>query len=182
MSNLRTIAFAGLASAGMIAAALATAAPAPRTDADLFRVDPSAPSSNGPMSVNSVNTHKDWFDTTATVKASDSGGPAGVLVAKAQQKALVITDFVITHNVNTTDGTFRVNFRRGPASNANDCDTAGLILGPYVSSAETVSINMTTGLRLEPGEQLCVAIGGATGNEGATFSLSGFEANPGVGP
>jgi hypothetical protein len=181
MINVRNIAIIGLASIGAFATA---AAAAPYGGSDYrATLDASAEtSSQGPRSVNTVNTHRDWFDQTATVKASDTGGPAGVMVVKAQQKALVITDFVMTHNVNTTDGTFRVNFRRGPASNANDCDTAGLILGPYVSSAETVSINLTTGLRLEPGEQLCVAVGGASGNDGVTFSLSGYEAHPNVGP
>jgi hypothetical protein len=136
----------------------------------------------GPNPVNVVNTHKSHFEHVATVKASDLGGPAGVLVTKAVERAIVITDVVITHNVNTTTETFRVNLRRGPAGNPNDCDTAGLMLGPYVSPAETVSINLTSGLMLKPGEQLCVVVGGAIGDEGATFTLSGYETSPVVGP
>jgi len=133
--------------------------------------------------INVINTHKDHWDLTTTVKSDDLGGPAGVFLTKAPDNlAIVITDVVMTHNVNTTTGTFRANIRRGPANNPTDCETAGLILGPYVSPDETVSINLTTGLQLLPGEQLCVAIGGAGAAEGVTFSFSGYQTNPNAGP
>jgi hypothetical protein len=158
MLNSRTSLIIGLAASAVLGSSFAATANA------------------APTPVNIVNASRAWFDLTETVQSGDVGGPAGVMVAKAGQRALVITDVVITHNVNTTTDTFRVNFRRGPASNANDCDSAGLILGPYVSPGETVSVNMSTGLRLLPGEQLCVVVGGtADANEGVTFTLTGYE-------
>ncbi|MEO0974299.1 MAG: hypothetical protein AAFX85_14505, partial [Pseudomonadota bacterium] len=75
-----------------------------------------------------------------------------------------------------------VNIRRGSSTNANDCDTAALMLGPYVSPAETVSVNLTTGLRLAPGEQLCVAIGGAGDGQGISIAVTGYQVSPTVGP
>ncbi|MEO0424757.1 MAG: hypothetical protein AAF184_20645 [Pseudomonadota bacterium] len=133
-------------------------------------------------SENVINTHRLWFEDFATVRSDDAGGAGGVLVVKASQRAIVLTDFVMTHNVNTTDATFRVNIRRGPASNANDCDSANLMLGPYVSPDETVSINLVTGLRLLPGEQLCVAIGGAPAGQGISMAVTGCQVSPSVGP
>jgi len=136
-----------------------------------------------PAPVNIVNGNRDFFDAVATVLAGDQGASAGVLIAKAPaDKALIITDLVMTHNVNTTTATFRANFRRGPASNPTDCETAGLVLGPYVSPEQTVSIDLSTGLRLNAGEQLCLAVGGAGAGEGITVALSGYEAPLSAGP
>jgi len=134
--------------------------------------------------VNNVNTHRTWYDETVTVKSGDVGGFAGVLVEKVpDNQHLILTDVVMTHNINTTTNTFRANIRRGPASNPVDCDTAGLVLGPYVSPDETVSINLTTGIEFGPGEQICVVIGGAgTPDEGVTFSFTGYLTNPVTGP
>ena len=78
----------------------------------------------------------------------------------------------MTHNVNTTTNTFRANIRVGTCAGS-----ASLVLGPYVSPDETVSINLATGIRLAPGTQLCMAIGGAGGNEGFTATFTGYT-NP----
>ena len=83
----------------------------------------------------------------------------------------------MTHNINTTTDTFRANIRRGPASNPTPCATASAVLLPYVSPAETVSLNLSTGIAFAPGEQLCIVIGGASGNAGVTFSFLGLKTN-----
>lgn len=116
-----------------------------------------------------------------TVKASDydpavSAGGVTALVLGAGE-SLVITDAILTHNSNTTTGTFRANILRGSASNATPCATANPVLIPYVSALETVSLNLTTGIAFGPGEQLCLNVGGATGSSGITFTFIGVKTN-----
>jgi hypothetical protein len=142
-----------------------------------------AASDAAPTQVNVVNRHKVWFDAGETVLTGDQGSTAGVLIAKApSDKALVITDFVMTHNVSTTSSTFRANFRRGPVTNPVDCQSANAVLGPYVNPKETVSINLSTGLLLKPGEQLCLAVGGASTGQGISVNITGYLTSPGTGP
>lgn len=139
----------------------------------------SQPAAAKPRDVNVVNTDRTPWEAVTTVRQGDQGGTAGVLVERVPaNEKLVLTDVVMTHNVNTTTSTFRANIRRGPASNATNCETAGLVLGPYVSPDETVSINLTTGLVFEADEQICVAIGGAGANEGITFTFIGYLVEP----
>ncbi|MEO0974046.1 MAG: hypothetical protein AAFX85_13215, partial [Pseudomonadota bacterium] len=49
--------------------------------------------------VNIINTHRLWFEEFSTVRSGDEGDSAGVLIVKAGQRAIVLTDFVMTHNV-----------------------------------------------------------------------------------
>jgi hypothetical protein len=138
-------------------------------------VNGSQPAAAKPRDVNVVNTDRTPWEEVITVQQGDQGGTAGVLVEKVPaNEILVLTDVVMTHNVITTTSTFRANIRRGPASNATDCDTAGLVLGPYVRPEETVSINLTTGVVFEPDEQICVVVGGAVANQGITFTFIGY--------
>ena len=112
------------------------------------------------------------WELTETVQTGD---PDLVYTVPTGQ-LLVVTDAVITHNVNTTTNTFRVNIRRGPASNPTPCETAALVLGPYVSPDGTVSLSLTTGILFKAEEQICVVVGGAGANEGVSFTLTGFTA------
>jgi hypothetical protein len=118
---------------------------------------------------------------TATVRASDydpavDGAGVTVLVLAADE-SLVLTDVVMTHNINTTSNTFRANIKRGSASNATPCASATPVLAPYVSPDETVSLNLTTGIAFAAGEQICVVIGGAIGSEGVSFTFLGLKTN-----
>ena len=125
--------------------------------------------------VNVVNSHQTPWDTVITVRQGEQGSSAGVLVERVPDgEILILTDVIMTHNVNTTTSTFRANIRRGPASNTDECETASLVLGPYVSPDETVSLNLTTGVVFEPEEQICVAIGGAGANQGISFTFIGY--------
>lgn len=126
-----------------------------------------------------VTTNQLW-DHGVTVKSQDNtAAPGGFPVYTVPaNKQLVLTDVVMTHNVNTTTGTFRANIRRGPASNASACQTAGLVLGPYVRPSETIALDLTTGILFKSGDQLCIAIGGAGApTEGVTFGFSGYMVN-----
>ena len=137
------------------------------------------PAAARPRNVNVVNTDRTPWEAVITIRQGDQGDTAGVLVARVPaDQQLVLTDVVMTHNVSTANSTFRANIRRGSASNPSSCQTAGLVLGPFVSSNETVSINLTTGLVFEAGEQICVAIGGAGPNEGITFTFIGHFIEP----
>jgi hypothetical protein len=129
--------------------------------------------------VNEINFHRNWWDLSLTVKSDD-----GVVHAFTvpQGRHLILTDVIMTHNVSSTTGTFRANIGRGPASNPSPCDTYDTVLPPYVSPAETVSINMTTGIEFLPGEQLCILIGSAGAGEGVTFAFTGYLAPPVTGP
>lgn len=124
---------------------------------------------------NGANTQ--FWDYALTVKAQDNTTtPTGFHVLTVPSgKKLVITDVVMTHNIITTSGTFRANIRRGPATNGSACKTASLVLGPYVNPKETVSLNLSTGIVFNSGDQLCIAIGGTGGpTEGVTFAFSGY--------
>ncbi len=118
------------------------------------------------------------WNLSVTVKASDYDptvpGGVSVYVVPAGE-TLLLTDVVMTHNVSTTSATFRANIRRGPASNSPACATASAVLLPYVSPAETVSLNLSSPLRFQAGEQICIVIGGASGTDGVTFSLIGIQ-------
>lgn len=121
--------------------------------------------------------NKELWEHVITVKAQDNTStPTGFhSYTVPSDKNLVITDVVMTHNINTTTNTFRTNIRRGPSSNGAPCQTAGLVLGPYVRPNETVSINLSTGVLYNAGDQLCIAIGGTTGsNQGVTHSFTGY--------
>lgn len=113
---------------------------------------------------------------SVTVKASDysSSSPGGVSVyVVAPGQTLRLTDVVMTHNVSSTTSTFRANLRRGPASNITPCATASPFLSPFVGPLETVSLNLTSPIVLQAGEQLCIVIGGAFGSDGVSFNLVG---------
>ena len=116
-----------------------------------------------------------------TVLASDydpAVSPGGVLVFVLDaDESVTVTDVIMTHNINSTSGTFRANIGRGSASNATPCATAAPVLLPYVSPKETVSLNLTTGLAFAPGEQLCAYVGGASGSSGLTFTFIGTKTN-----
>ncbi len=122
---------------------------------------------------------KSAWTQSVTVKASDwdpIASPGGVsVVVVGAGKTLLLTDVIMTHNVITTTATFRANIRRGPASNPTACATASLVLGPYVSPLETESIDLSTPIEFQAGEQLCIVIGGASGSDGITFNLVGVE-------
>lgn len=118
------------------------------------------------------------WNHSATVKASDyspavPGGVSVVVVAPGQ--TLLLTDIVITHNVTGTTNTFRANLKRGSASNATPCATAVTVLAPYVSPLETVSLNLTSPIEFQAGEQVCVVVGGASGTDGVSLSLVGVQ-------
>ena len=118
------------------------------------------------------------WDYSVTVRASDwdpAVNPGGVPVyVLGPTQQLSLTDVIMTHNLSTTTGTFRANIKRGPASNPTPCATApGALLTPYVSPLETVSLNLSTGIAFQPGDQICVVVGGASGTSGITFNFSG---------
>ncbi len=122
---------------------------------------------------------KSAWTQTVTVKASDwdplvSPGGVSVLVVGAGE-TILLTDVVVTHNVVTTSSTFRANLRRGPASNPTPCATASLVLSPFVAPLETESINLSSAIEFQAGEQLCIVVGGAAGTDGLTFNLVGIK-------
>lgn len=148
--------------------------------ATAFQVSPAAAQA---IIVNQVNTHRTFYDETVTVQTGDEGALAGLVIEVVpDDQHLVLTDVVMTHNVNTTSTLFRANIRRGPSTNVTACEIAGLVLGPYVNPGETVSVNLSTGIEFGPGEQLCVVVGGAGAGEGLTITFTGYFANPATGP
>lgn len=147
--------------------------------ATAFQVSPAA----AQTFVNQANTHRTFYDKTVTVQTNDEGTLAGVVIEVVpDDQHLVLTDVVMTHNVNTTSTFFRANIRRGPSTNVTACETAGLVLGPYANPGETVSVNLSTGIEFGPGEQLCVVVGGAGADEGLTITFTGYFSNPATGP
>ncbi len=126
----------------------------------------------------SVQAKSAWTQSV-TVKASDwdavlSPGGVSVLVVGAGETVL-LTDVVMTHNVITTSATFRANLRRGSAANPTPCSSATAVLTPFVAPLETVSLNLSSPLEFQAGEQLCIVIGGAAGTDGITFNLVGIK-------
>ncbi len=118
------------------------------------------------------------WNQSVTVKASDFNPavPGGVVVTiVGAGETLLLTDVVMTHNVSTTSATFRANIRRGLATNPSACSSASLVLGPYVSPLETVSLNLSSPLEFKAGEQICIVIGGASGTDGISFNLVGVK-------
>ena len=116
------------------------------------------------------------WDFRSTKQARDwsPSNPQGAHIYTVPMgKKLSITDFIMTHNIVTNDLTFRANIGRGPASNGVPCQTRGSLMGPYVSSQETVSINLTSPFVLSEGEQLCLVVGGAYNVQGISSSFVG---------
>ena len=145
-----------------------------------FQISPAAAQQSF---VSVVNTHRDFYGETVTVKSGDEGVLLGVVIEVVpSDQHLILTDVVMTHNVNTTSTFFRANIRRGPDTNVTACESAGLVLGPYVNPGETVSINLSTGIEFGPDEQLCVTVGGAGVDEGLTLTFTGYFTNPVTGP
>jgi hypothetical protein len=56
------------------------------------------------------------------------------------------------------------------------------VFGPYVGPDETLSLNLSTGVVFEPGESICLVIGGAGAGEGLTYTLVGYTAPSFNGP
>jgi len=118
------------------------------------------------------------WSQSVTVTGADlaPAAPGGVpVLVLGADESVVLTDAVMTQTRVYQPYTYRVYIRRGEATNEVPCDVASRVLTSYVPAAGTASINLSTGLLFQPGEQICLFVDGASGTDGIAFDLIGVK-------
>ena len=121
----------------------------------------------GKVDVDVVNSNRTAWTEQETVQVQDD---FVVIKSVSPGEVLVLTDVIMMHNVLSTTDTF-VAF---VATSSNQCQTRTHVLPAYVSPLKTESINLSTGIEVPGGHQLCARVTAGPPTHGITFSFSGY--------
>ncbi len=156
--------------AAVSALLLLTATPAPA----------GPPGARGRTMVTLGGTVPIGLQTSVSLRIHGITAAADMLLPRVpEDKKLVLTDFLVTHNITGASNVLGANFR----FSSTTCDEgARTIFQLRVGPGAGTNVNLTTGFEVPPGQEICFATGGssATPNLGLSFTMLGYltDANP----
>lgn len=138
------------------------------------------------LDVNMVNSDRVRVEVSATLFVGESGvglifvpssdNPLVPLPRVPVGMKLVLTDFVINHNIVGKEGVFGANIRMAGANTTCEDGPVGLKVQFRVGPGQGVAVGLSTGFEYLSGQAVCLATGGTTSipNLGLSYKLFGY--------